>query len=97
MHKSILFRTDPEIIAEVGERLRALRRGRKLSREAVAAQAGLNKSTVARAESGQNPTLLTIVRLLRVYGVLRAFESFIPEPPLSPLAEAEARRRGSDG
>ena len=36
--------------------------------------------------------LLTIVRLLRVYGRLAALESFIPEPEISPMAVLEERR-----
>jgi len=56
--------------------------------------AELDRTTVSRAERGDNPTLLTIVRLLRVYGRLGALESFLPEPEVSPMARLEARQAG---
>ncbi len=48
--------------------------------------AGLSSKTVSRAEQGENPTLLTVLRLLRVYGRIAALEQFIPEPEVSPMA-----------
>lgn len=56
--------------------------------------AELDRTTVSRAERGDNPTLLTIVRLLRVYGRLGALESFLPELEVSPMARLEARQAG---
>lgn len=87
--------SDAEIMASIGRRLAALRKAAGLNQAAAAAQAALDRSTVSRAEQGDNPTLLTIVRLLRVYGRLAALESFIPEPGVSPMQLVrEARRRG---
>ena len=92
---SVLSRTnatDREIMAELGRRLRELRRRRRLTMIEVGELAELDRTTVSRAERGDNPTLLTIVRLLRVYGRLGALESFLPEPEVSPMARLEARR-----
>ena len=77
---------------EIGRRLEALRESRRLTMVEAAEQAALSRRTLYRAERGQNPTLLTVVRLLRVYGRLTALESFIPEPEISPLAVLEERR-----
>ena len=44
------------------------------------------------AERGDNPTLLTLLRMLRVYGRLPALEAFLPEPEISPMQRLEARR-----
>jgi transcriptional regulator with XRE-family HTH domain len=79
-------RTDPEILAELGRRLAQLRDGADMNQEEAAARAGLNRTTVSRAERGENPTLLTVVRLLRVYGRLASLDTFIPEPEVSPMA-----------
>jgi transcriptional regulator with XRE-family HTH domain len=84
--------TDREIMAELGRRLRQLRRRRHLTMIEVGKLAELDRTTVSRAEHGDNPTLLTIIRLLRVYGRLGALESFLPEPEVSPMARLEARR-----
>jgi len=87
--------TDREIMKTIGTRLRALRGGEPIS--LVAARSRLNKETVSRAEHGDNPTLLTIVRLLRAYGRLGALDAFVPEPDISPMALIRERaRRGGD-
>ena len=89
--------TDREIMAELGRRLRALRKRRRLTMIEAGELAELDRTTVSRAERGDNPTLLTIVRLLGVYGRLQALESFLPEPEVSPMARLAARRRRSHG
>ncbi len=95
MDKSMDILPDPEILEELGRRLRALRKARGLTLEETAEATGLHPTTVSRAEHGDNPTLLTVVRLLRAYGRLAALESFIPEPGVSPMALVrEARGRG---
>lgn len=99
-HISYTTRTDPEILQDIGRRLRALRGDRQ--QQEAAELAGLTRQTVARAERGDNPTLLTIVRLLRAYGRLGALESFIAEPEVSPLAllretKGTGRRRRRNG
>ena len=85
--------TDREIMAEIGARLRSLRKAQGMALSEVASQTELNKSTVSRAEGGKNPTLLTILRLLRVFGRIEALDGFIPEPGLSPMELLSERRR----
>ncbi|MFT5144316.1 MAG: transcriptional regulator with XRE-family HTH domain [Rhodothermales bacterium] len=92
MPRSILFQTDPEIVSAIGSRLRELRKARRLTIEEASEQAELNPSTVVRAEQGRNPTLMTLLRLLRVYGELGGIENLIPEPSVSPLAVVRERR-----
>lgn len=97
MNIDIESRPDAELLAILGERLAHLRKSRGMSQVEAAELAGVDRMTVSRAETGQNPTLLTIVRLLRVYGRLAALSSFIPEPEVSPMRlvrEARRPRRG---
>ena len=85
-----------EILARLGERLRTLRKARKLTAQETARRAGLDRTTVHRAEAGDNATLLTLVRLLRVLGRLEALEDFLAPPEVSPL-ELIAKRKGERG
>lgn len=95
MDKPIAKGTDAEILAELGKRLARLRKSSGLKQGEAAERAGVDRSTVSRAEQGDNPTLLTLVRLLRVYGRLGTLDSFIPEPGVSPMQLVrEARKRG---
>jgi transcriptional regulator with XRE-family HTH domain len=78
--------TDRELLGELGRRLRAAREQQGLTVVDAAAQAGLSRRTVWRAEQGHNPTLATVVRLVRLYGRLADFEAFLREPEVSPMA-----------
>ncbi len=78
-------KTDDELLAELGTRLRAYRLQQNLSVAEVASRAGLNRNTVLNAESGKNPRLGTVIRLLRVYGRLDTLDAFLPPPGISPL------------
>lgn len=96
--KDLISASDPEVMAWLGARLRAVRRSQRVTLQEAAARTGLSRRTVYRAELGDNPTLLTLVRLLRLYGRIGSLESFLPEPELSPMALVEGRgRKRSDG
>jgi transcriptional regulator with XRE-family HTH domain len=97
MDKNISSATDGELLELLGGRLRDLRKARKLTVTEVARLAGLNRTTVHRAEVGDNPTLMTLVRLLRVYGRLPAIEDFLPPPEISPMELVRQQRKRSRG
>jgi len=84
-------------MAEIGRRLEILRETRRLTMVKVAERAGISRRTLYRAEQGDNPTLLTLIRILRVYGRLDALESFIPEPGVSPVEFIRGQRDRSGG
>jgi transcriptional regulator with XRE-family HTH domain len=78
--------TDREVMRSVGQRLAGLRKSQRRTVVELAAQTGLSRQTIAAAERGANPTLLTLVRLLRAHGRLDALTEFVPEPEISPMA-----------
>jgi transcriptional regulator with XRE-family HTH domain len=84
--------TDSEILREIGQRMAGLRRARGLTQTAAAERAGLSRNTLYRAEQGENPTLHTVIRLLRTYGRLPALEDFIPAIEISPMARLRDRK-----
>jgi len=88
--------TDREIMAGIGSRLASLREARRLTMVQAAERAAISRRTLYRAERGENPTVLTLIRILRVYGRLEALESFIPEPEMSPLEYMRRVKRSSD-
>lgn len=60
----------PDVLAEVGPRLKRLRAHRGLTLTAVAAQTGISKSTLSRLESGQRkPSLELLLPLAQAYQV----------------------------
>jgi transcriptional regulator with XRE-family HTH domain len=84
--------TDGEILRHIGQRLVALRRARDLTQTEAAERAGLSRNTLYRAEQGDNPTLQTVIRLLRTYGRLPALEAFVPPVEISPMARLRERK-----
>ena len=58
----------PDVLAEVGPRLRRLRERRGVTLTALAAQTGISKSTLSRLESGQRkPSLELLLPLAQVH------------------------------
>lgn len=88
--------TDADLQAEIGRRLRETRTRARLEIQEVARQTGLSRRTVYRAERGDNPTLATLLRLLRLYGRLGELEMLLRPLEVSPMAVIEAARRKQD-
>ncbi len=89
--------TDTEVMAKLGQRLRGLRESRGLTSIEAAQQTGLARRTLYRAEQGQNPTLETLVRLLRLYGRVHALADLAPEAEASPMALMQRAKKRSRG
>jgi transcriptional regulator with XRE-family HTH domain len=85
--------TGPEVLAELGQRLRAYRLQQNLPIKELAKQAGITPLTLQKAERGHNFTLDTLVRVLRALGRLEQLDAMLPEPSLSPLALLAQERR----
>lgn len=77
--------TTKEILAEIGQRLQRYRLQQNRTVADVATEAGVAVRTVERAETGERPTLETLVRILRALGRLDGLEAFLPTPLVSPI------------
>ena len=99
--------SEPEILAELGRRLRRYRLQQNLTQAAVANAAGVGTRTVRNVESGGDTQLSTLLRILRALGRLDALDAFLPKPEASPMEllraggrerqRAGPRRRRRDG
>jgi transcriptional regulator with XRE-family HTH domain len=85
--------TVPEILSELGRRLRRYRLQQNRELEEVARTAGVGLRTAARAEAGQNPTLATLIKLLRALGRLDTLDAFLPPALPSPIEMAKLAGR----
>ncbi|MBN1278696.1 MAG: helix-turn-helix transcriptional regulator [Chlorobium sp.] len=77
--------TDEEILGELGGRLAQRRLELQLSQEALAEQAGVSKRTVERVEAGTTTQISSIIRVMRVLGLLERLEALVPEAGPRPL------------
>lgn len=75
----------PRYIAEeFGRRLKRLRLNKNLRQIDVAAHSGLSRKIILNAEIG-NVTLENLIQILYTLNALDDLDSFLPEPPLSPI------------
>lgn len=85
--------TTAEILHEIGARLQASRLQQNMTAARLARRAGVSLRSVARAESGENISLETMIKMLRAADRLGALESFLPAPLVSPLQLVAMRGR----
>lgn len=82
----------PDVLRELGARLKTLRLRHNLRVRDLAARAGVGARTIDRVEAGHNVGTETLVRVMRGLGRLQAFEAFIP--PLEPSPYEIERLKG---
>ena len=83
----------PDVLAEVGPRLRRLRERRGVTLTALAAKTGISKSTLSRLESGQRkPSLELLLPLAETYHL--PLDELVGAPPVGdPRVRARPRTR----
>ncbi len=91
--------TDEAILRELGKRFAQRRLEMQLSQEMLAEQAGVSKRTVERVESGATTQMSTMIRILRVLGLLDRLEALVPVAGPRPMdllkLKGKARKRAS--
>lgn len=88
-----MTRTERDVLAGVGPRLRTLRRDRGATLAELAAETGLTASTLSRLENGRvRPTLEQLLPLARAHGV--PLDELVDAPPTGdPRVHLRAVRR----
>jgi transcriptional regulator with XRE-family HTH domain len=74
----------PDVLAELGRRLKTLRLQRNLRVQDLAADSGVSLRTINRLEAGRSVGTENLVRVLRGLGRLPALDAFLPPPEVSP-------------
>ena len=75
---------DEAMLQELGQRLERCRIDAGLTQAALAKEAGIGKRTLERLEAGDSTQLKNLLRVLRVLGLLEAFDAAIPEARVRP-------------
>jgi transcriptional regulator with XRE-family HTH domain len=79
----------PDVLAEVGPRLKRLRTHRSVTLTTVAAQTGISKSTLSRLESGQRkPSLELLLPFAEAYQV--PLDELVGDPKSATLGSASS-------
>ena len=91
----------PDVLREVGARLKALRLQQNRRISDLSADSGVSPRTINRLEAGHSVGTENLIRVMRALGRLQAFEAFLPVPEVSPYdvekLRGRIRRRASRG
>ena len=91
--------SNPDILAELGRRLRQRRLNANLTQDALASHAGVSLNTVRNAELGRNSSLDTLISLLRSLGAVGELQPLLQDEGPSPVElvrrDGRTRQRAS--
>ncbi len=92
--------SDPDIVKQLGEKLKLIRLKKNITQDELAKLSGLNRATISQLENGRAATLLTLVQVLRALNKLDVLNTFSEETEISPLQMAklktQSRQRASN-
>ena len=70
-----LFLTEPEILEEIGKRLKKIRLQHNLTQRELGEEVGLSVSTISLIEQGKSTTVESLIRILMRLNRIKDFES----------------------
>lgn len=82
-------KSDLEYLSQIGEFLKGTRLELDLTQNAVAENAGVDRTTLIKAEKGDSINLLSLIQILRALGKLRVLENIKFTQQVSPIKMAE--------
>ena len=84
--------TNDAVLAELGRRLERHRLQRNLTQDELAGEAGVGRATLQRLERGKSVQTVSLIKLLRVLGLLSALDAALPEALARPIAQLDRER-----
>lgn len=81
-----------ELVASLGEQLRAARLRLNISRKDLASEAGVALGSLRNLESGAGATVATLVRVVRALKLTDWLASLQPEVTISPMQMLKAKQ-----
>ena len=75
---------DGEIMSEVGEKLRQLRKNKKYTQEELAEMVGVNRRLIGEIEAGKGTSLLVFIKILKVFNKTDKLLELLESSSVSP-------------
>ena len=85
----IAFATAPEVVHELGQRLRAQRLAKFVTQQELAARAGVSVGAIKKLEATGLTTMETYVRAVQALGLIDDLADFMQLRPTISIAEME--------
>ena len=91
--------SDERILRELGDRIARYRLNKNWTQARLAEESGVSSRTIHNIEHGAPAKSASLIRVLRVLGLLNNLELLIPEPVVSPVQQlkmqGKSRRRAT--
>lgn len=84
---SILLKTPLEINKIIADRIRGIRRQRKISQEALAARSGVSLGSIKRFESTGQISLISLTNIAMALGMEKELENLFSTPEFTSIEE----------
>ncbi|MBO9195952.1 helix-turn-helix transcriptional regulator [Rhizobium sp. 16-449-1b] len=84
-------RSSNAISEEIGQKLERLRLSRNITQSQLAADAGISERTLRRLESGDNPTLDSLLRVLIALKVQQNIDLLVPDSRIRPIERVRTK------
>lgn len=84
--------SDKAVSEQIGAFIRHHRMEQNKTQDALAAEAGISRSTLSLLERGETVTLATLIQVLRVLDQLQIMTAFDVQESISPLALAKLQK-----
>ena len=84
--KDVYSLTDRVLLVEMGQKIKRLRISEHLSQKQLSEQSGLSVFSISQIENGSNPSVLSLLMLLRALGCLEYLSAFWADEPINPIA-----------
>ncbi len=75
---------DGDIMIELGEKLRQLRKSKKYNQQELADRVGISRKLVIDIEAGRGTSLLVFVKVLKVFKRTNRLLEILDSSPISP-------------
>ena len=93
----VVVRSTPDWQAELGNRVRVVRKARKMTQLELAERANVSRSAIKYLESGKGSSLATFLNVLRALDLDENLEEiFAVVSTISPLALMKAKKRAGE-
>ena len=75
---------DGEIMSELGEKLRQLRKNKSYTQEELAEKVGVNRRLIGEIEAGNGTSLLVFIKILKVFNKTEKLLEILQSSSVSP-------------
>jgi transcriptional regulator with XRE-family HTH domain len=79
-----LNKLDGDIMIELGEKLRQLRKSKKYSQQELADRVGVSRKLIIDIEAGRGTSLLVFIKLLKIFKKTDKLLELLNTSPISP-------------